>query len=116
MRESNKKKEEKIKELQAFIARFSANASKSKQATSRKKMLEKISYLEIMHVMDEEVFVYLGASIDALEEGKKECANALIMKAEVVVDCVFRLGCLSFHDYRTIKDIMFDYRYRIFGF
>ena len=36
MRESNKKKEEKIKELQAFIARFSANASKSKQATSRK--------------------------------------------------------------------------------
>ncbi len=42
MRESNKKKEEKIKELQDFIARFSANASKSKQATSRKKMLEKI--------------------------------------------------------------------------
>ena len=38
MRESNKKKEEKIKELQDFIARFSANASKSKQATSRKKM------------------------------------------------------------------------------
>ena len=42
MRESNKKKEEKIKELQDFIARFSANASKSKQATSRKKSLEKI--------------------------------------------------------------------------
>lgn len=42
MRDSNKKKEEKIKELQAFIARFSANASKSKQATSRKKMLDKI--------------------------------------------------------------------------
>lgn len=42
MRESNKKKEEKMKELQDFIARFSANASKSKQATSRKKMLEKI--------------------------------------------------------------------------
>ena len=35
MKESNKKKEEKIKELQAFIARFSANASKSKQATSQ---------------------------------------------------------------------------------
>ena len=47
MRESNKKKEEKIKELQAFIARFSANASKSKQATSRKKMLEKIEVDEI---------------------------------------------------------------------
>ena len=48
MKESNKKKEEKIKELQAFIARFSANASKSKQATSRKKMLEKIELDEIV--------------------------------------------------------------------
>jgi len=42
MKESNKKKEEKIKELEDFIRRFSANASKSKQATSRKKSLEKI--------------------------------------------------------------------------
>ncbi len=42
MKEANKKKEEKIKELQEFISRFSANASKSKQATSRKKALEKI--------------------------------------------------------------------------
>lgn len=48
MKESNKKKEEKIKELQSFIARFSANASKSKQATSRKKMLEKIQLDEIV--------------------------------------------------------------------
>ena len=46
-REQNKKKEEKIKELQDFIARFSANASKSKQATSRKKTLEKIQLDEI---------------------------------------------------------------------
>ena len=46
-REQNKKKEEKIKELQDFIARFSANASKSKQATSRKKSLEKIQLEEI---------------------------------------------------------------------
>ncbi|MED3782297.1 ATP-binding cassette domain-containing protein, partial [Heyndrickxia sporothermodurans] len=45
--ESNKKKEEKIKELQSFIARFSANASKSKQATSRKKLLDKISLDDI---------------------------------------------------------------------
>ena len=43
----NKKKEEKIKELQAFIARFSANASKSSQATSRKKLLEKITLDDI---------------------------------------------------------------------
>ncbi len=47
MREANKKKEEKIKELQEFISRFSANASKSKQATSRKRALEKIQLDEI---------------------------------------------------------------------
>ncbi|TWT25733.1 ABC-F family ATP-binding cassette domain-containing protein [Planomicrobium sp. CPCC 101110] len=45
--DQNSKKEEKIKELQAFIARFSANASKSKQATSRKKMLDKIQLDDI---------------------------------------------------------------------
>lgn len=45
--ESNKKTEEKRKELQDFIARFSANASKAKQATSRKKMLEKLTLEEI---------------------------------------------------------------------
>ena len=42
MKEANKKKEEKIKELQEFISRFSANASKSKQATSRKKLLDNL--------------------------------------------------------------------------
>ncbi|MCI8514512.1 MAG: ATP-binding cassette domain-containing protein [Lachnospiraceae bacterium] len=47
MREANKKKEEKIKELQEFIQRFSANASKSKQATARKRALEKIELDEI---------------------------------------------------------------------
>lgn len=47
MKEANKKKEEKIKELQDFIQRFSANASKSKQATSRKKALEKIELDDI---------------------------------------------------------------------
>lgn len=46
-KEANKKKEEQIKELKEFIARFSANASKSKQATSRKKALEKIELDEI---------------------------------------------------------------------
>lgn len=45
--DQNKKKEEKIKELQAFVARFSANASKSSQATSRKKMLDKIELDDI---------------------------------------------------------------------
>ena len=47
MKDANKKKEEKIKELQEFIQRFSANASKSKQATSRKKALEKIELDDI---------------------------------------------------------------------
>jgi ATPase subunit of ABC transporter with duplicated ATPase domains len=46
-KDQNKKKEEKIKDLQEFVARFSANASKSKQATSRKKLLEKISLDDI---------------------------------------------------------------------
>src|SRR5690625_6023910 len=45
--DENKKKEEKIKDLQAFIARFSANASKSKQATSRKKLLDSITLDDI---------------------------------------------------------------------
>ena len=48
MKESNAKKEDKIKELKDFIARFSANASKSRQATSRKKILEKIELDEII--------------------------------------------------------------------
>ncbi|MFZ7121495.1 MAG: ABC-F family ATP-binding cassette domain-containing protein [Eubacteriaceae bacterium] len=47
MKDQNKKKEDKIKQLQEFIARFSANASKSKQATSRKKILEKITLDDI---------------------------------------------------------------------
>ena len=46
-KDQNKKKEEKIKELKTFIQRFSANASKSKQATSRKKLLEKITLDDI---------------------------------------------------------------------
>ena len=48
MRDSNKKKEDKIKELEEFIRRFSANASKSKQATSRKKLLDKIVLEDIV--------------------------------------------------------------------
>lgn len=47
MKDQNKKKEDKIKDLQAFVTRFSANASKSKQATSRKKLLEKITLDDI---------------------------------------------------------------------
>lgn len=68
MRESNKKKEEKIKELESFIARFSANASKSKQATSRKKMLEKIKLDEI--VPSSRKYPYIDFKIEK-ESGKE---------------------------------------------
>ena len=68
MKESNKKKEEKIKELQSFIARFSANASKSKQATSRKKMLEKIQLDEI--VPSSRKYPYIDFKIEK-ETGKE---------------------------------------------
>ena len=61
MMDSNKKKEEKIKALQAFIARFSANASKSSQATSRKKSLEKINLDEI--VPSSRKYPYIGFDI-----------------------------------------------------
>ena len=58
MKDQNKKKEEKIKELQNFIARFSANASKSRQATSRKKMLDKINVDEIRPSNRRYPFIY----------------------------------------------------------
>ncbi len=73
MRESNKKKEEKIKELQSFIARFSANASKSKQATSRKKMLEKIQLDEI--IPSSRKYPYIDFKIE-------RCAGKEILKVE----------------------------------
>ena len=52
LKNKTRKKEEKIKELQDFIARFSANASKSKQATSRKKQLEKLNLMIFNHLQD----------------------------------------------------------------
>ena len=55
LKQENKKKEEKIKELEDFIRRFSANASKSKQATSRKKSLEKIKNIDIVNNINEEL-------------------------------------------------------------
>ena len=58
--DSNKKKEEKIKDLQTFVARFSANASKSKQATSRKKLLEKITLDDIRPSTRKYPFVNFG--------------------------------------------------------
>jgi len=60
--DSNKKKEQKKKELEAFIARFSANASKSKQATSRKKSLEKLEIEEI--TASSRRYPYIDFSVD----------------------------------------------------
>ena len=62
MRDSNKKKEDKIKELQEFIRRFSANASKSKQATSRKKLLEKIELDDL--AQSSRKYPYINFDID----------------------------------------------------
>ena len=62
MKDQNKKKEEKVKQLQDFIARFSANASKSKQATSRKKMLEKINIEDIQPSARR--YPYVGFAMD----------------------------------------------------
>ncbi len=64
-RDSNKKKEDKVKELQAFIQRFSANASKSKQATSRKKLLEKITLDDIRPSTRQYPFILFKAEKDA---------------------------------------------------
>ena len=74
MRDSNKKKEQKIAELQDFIRRFSANASKSKQATSRKKSLEKIVLDEIKPSSRKYPYInfeperYLGKEVIHLEK------------------------------------------------
>ncbi|NEW65862.1 ATP-binding cassette domain-containing protein [Carnobacteriaceae bacterium zg-84] len=69
--DANAKKEEKIKELQDFIARFSANASKSKQATSRKKMLEKITLDDIQP--SSRKYPFVGFTID------REIGNDLLI-------------------------------------
>jgi ATPase subunit of ABC transporter with duplicated ATPase domains len=86
MRDSNKRKEEKIKELQNFIDRFKANASKSKQATSRKKSLDKIKLDEIIPSSRKYPFinfepeVILGKDILILENINKTIDGKVILK------------------------------------
>ena len=91
MKEANKKKEEKIKELQDFISRFSANASKSKQATSRKRALEKIQldeiqpssrkypYIDGVKVLDNISFT-LGHDDKVAFVGSNEVAKTVLFK------------------------------------
>lgn len=68
MKDQNKKKEEKVKELQNFIARFSSNASKAKQATSRKKMLEKLTIDDIQPSTRKYPFVGFSPNREAGKE------------------------------------------------
>ena len=88
--DANKKKEEKIKELQSFIARFSANASKSKQATSRKKLLDKISLDDIKP--SSRKYPYVGFSPD------REIGNDLLRVDRIskTIDGVKVLNNVSF--------------------
>ncbi|MGN1113682.1 MAG: ABC-F family ATP-binding cassette domain-containing protein [Oscillospiraceae bacterium] len=97
IKQQNKKKEDKIKELQEFISRFSANKSKSKQATSRRKLLDKLSVEEMP--ASSRKYPYIGFNMDR-EPGKD------ILKVEGIsktVDGVKLLNNVSFTLGRTDK-------------
>ncbi len=85
-REENKKKEEKIKELKAFVERFSSNASKAKQATSRKKLIEKLTLEEIPATSRKFPYVAFkperecGRSILTVENLSKAAEGAELLK------------------------------------
>ena len=87
MKEANKKKEEKIKELQEFISRFSANASKSKQATSRKRALEKIELDDIKPSSRKYPYIDFRNEVLAVEHLSKT-----INGEKVLDDISFTLG------------------------
>ena len=90
MREQNKKNEEKIKELQSFIQRFSANKSKSRQATSRRKLLDKLTVEEMP--ASSRRYPYVGFQMDR-EAGKEILAVEGLTKT---VDGVKVLDAVSF--------------------
>ena len=93
IRDQNRKNEEKIKELQLFIQRFSANKSKSKQATARRKLLEKISLEEIP--MSSRRYPFVGFTMDR-EPGKEILAVEHLRKTvdgrKVLDDVSFRVN------------------------
>lgn len=93
MKDQNKKKEDKIKDLQAFITRFSANASKSKQATSRKKLLDKITLDDI--TPSTRRYPFVGFAMDR-EVGNEiltiENLSKTIDGVEVLTDISFRVN------------------------
>lgn len=87
-RDANKKKEDKIKELQAFIQRFSANASKSKQATSRKKQLDKITLEDIRPSNRKYPFLHFKAEREAGKQLLTVDSISKIIDQEQVLDNV----------------------------
>ncbi|WHX48445.1 ATP-binding cassette domain-containing protein [Paenibacillus woosongensis] len=87
-RDANKKKEEKIKELQAFIQRFSANASKSKQATSRKKQLDKITLDDIRPSNRKYPFLHFKAEREAGKQLLSVEGLTKMVESEKVLDNV----------------------------
>lgn len=90
MRDQNRKKEDKIKELQSFISRFSANKSKAKQATARRKLLDKLTVEELP--VSSRKYPYLGFEMDR-EPGKEILTVENLSKA---VDGVPVLNNVSF--------------------
>ncbi|WP_040194398.1 ABC-F family ATP-binding cassette domain-containing protein [Clostridium culturomicium] len=96
-KDQNKKKEEKIKELQNFIARFSSNASKAKQATSRKKQLDKITLDDIRP--SSRKYPFVGFKAD------REAGNDLLVVENLTktIDGVKVLDNVSFMVYKNDK-------------
>ncbi|HBA05341.1 MAG TPA: ABC transporter ATP-binding protein [Clostridium sp.] len=96
-KDQNKKKEEKIKELQNFIARFSSNASKAKQATSRKKQLDKLTLDDIKP--SSRRYPFVGFKAD------REAGNDLLVVENLskTIDGVKVLDNVSFMIYKNDK-------------
>lgn len=92
MKDSNKKKEQKIKELEDFIRRFSANASKSKQATSRKKALDKIKLDEIKASSRRYPYIvfepqkYLGKDVIRVNKLNLEANNNVLKNFKLTIN------------------------------
>ena len=102
MKDSNKKKEDKIKELEDFIRRFSANASKSKQATSRKKALEKIKLDEIKPSSRRYPFIeftpnrYLGKDVIRINKLNYEVDGKVLLKnVKVTIDNTDKIALIG---------------------
>ena len=119
--DANRKSEEKIKELQDFIARFSANASKSKQATSRKKMLDKIELDEIVPSSRKYPFINfkpdreIGNDLLKVDNLSVKIDGEVILdKISFILNPVYKTAYIGQNDIQTtalIRAIMGDIEY-----